>query len=100
MQGATEPGGLEHHAKDSNCVLLTLERPRTGLSEDGLLASSLMTFTHVGKSLLLEKAMREEENEPVMEPRGAVRDTGDKGRCNIMETERRKFQEGGNGQQH
>ena len=90
MQGATEPGGLEHHAKDSNCVLLTLERPRTGLSEDGLLASSLMTFTHVGKSLLLEKAMREEENEPVMEPRGAVRDTGDKGRCNIMETERKR----------
>ena len=44
-----------------------------GLSEDGLLAGSLMTFTHVGKSLLLEKAMREEENEPVMEPRGAVR---------------------------
>lgn len=71
-----------------------------GLSEDGLLAGSLMTFTHVGKSLLLEKAMREEENEPVMEPRGVVRDTGDEGGCNIMEIERRKFQEGGNGQQH
>ena len=57
------------------------------MSEDGLLASSLMTFTHVGKSLLLEKAKREEENEPVKEPRGAVRDTGDEGGCNIMETE-------------
>lgn len=56
MQGATGPGGLECQAKDSNCVLLTLEQPWRGLSGDGWVATSLMTFTHIEKSLLLEKA--------------------------------------------
>ena len=102
MQGATGPGGRECHAKDSSCVLLTpvdFGEALEGFVRRWPVATSLMTFPHVGKSLLLEKAMREEENEPVTEPRGAVGDTRGEGGCNVMETERRKFQEGENGQQ-